>query len=139
MTISYTPWADPLLDYINNDLAATTGGASSPLAPINYNADLYDNEAKFFTGNFGFDGYMGVPGLVGSNAQQAAAAYNVAWQFVDPSLNPTIRALTSGVAVFGISALTGVYLVLQDTMPWYSAIRCCQQHLILTVVILKLS
>ena len=117
MTISYSPWADPLLDYINNDLAATTGGASSPLAPINYNTDLYDNEAKFFTGNFGFDGYMGVPGLVGSNAQQAAAAYNVAWQFVDPSLNPTIRALTSGVAVFGISALTGVYLVLQDTMP----------------------
>ena len=74
MTISYTPWADPLLDYINNDLAATTGGASSPFAPINYNADLFANEAKFFTGNFGFDGYMGVPGLVGSNAQQAAAA-----------------------------------------------------------------
>ena len=72
MTISYTPWADPLLDYINNDLAATTGGASSPFAPINYNADLFANEAKFFTGNFGFDGYMGVPGLVGSNAQQAA-------------------------------------------------------------------
>ena len=117
MTISYTPWADPLLDYINNDLAATTGGASSPFAPINYNADLFANEAKFFTGNFGFDGYMGVPGLVGSNAQQAAAAYNVAWQSVDPSLNPTIRALTSGVAVFGISALTGVYLELQDTMP----------------------
>ena len=117
MTISYTPWADPLLDYINNDLAATTGGASSPFAPINYNADLFANEAKFFTGNFGFDGYMGVPGLVGSNAQQAAAAYNVAWQSVDPSLNPTIRALTSGVAVFGISALTGVYLQLQDTMP----------------------
>ena len=117
MTIRYTPWADPLLDYINDDLAVTTGGTSSTFAPINYNADLYDNEAKFFTGNFGFDGYMGVPGLVGSNAQQAAAAYNVAWQSVDPSLNPTIRALTSGVAVFGISALTGVYLELQDTMP----------------------
>ena len=117
MTIRYTPWADPLLDYINNDLAVTTGGGSSPFSPINYNADLYANEAKFFTGNFGFDGYMGVPGLVGSNAQQAAAAYNVAWQSVDPSLNPTIRALTSGVAVLGISALTGVYLQLQDTMP----------------------
>lgn len=117
MTIRYTPWADPLLDYINNDLAVTTGGGSSPFSPINYNADLYANEAKFFTGNFGFDGYMGVPGLVGSNAKQAAATYNVAWQSVDPSLNPTIRALTSGVAVFGISALTGVYLQLQDTMP----------------------
>ena len=105
MTIRYTPWADPLLDYINNDLAVTTGGGSLPFSPINYNADLYANEAKFFTGNFGFDGYMGVPGLVGSNAQQAAATYNVAWQSVDPSLNPTIRALTSGVAVFGLSLI----------------------------------
>ena len=56
MSIRYTPWADPLLDYINSDLAASTGGASSPFAPINYNADLFANEAKFFTGNFGFDG-----------------------------------------------------------------------------------
>ena len=47
MTIRYTLWADPLLDYINNDLTVTTGGASSPFAPINYNADLYANEAKF--------------------------------------------------------------------------------------------
>ena len=117
MSIRYTPWADPLLDYINSDLAASTGGASSPFAPINYNADLFANEAKFFTGNFGFDGYMGVPGLVGNNAQQAAAAYNVAWQSVDPSLNPTIRALTSGVSVLGISVLTGANLQLQDTMP----------------------
>lgn len=117
MAIRYTTWADPLLDFINNDLAVTTGGASSLLTPINYNADLFADEAKFFTGNFGFDGYMGVPGLQGSNAQQAAAASNVAWELVDPSLNPATRALTSGASVVGIAAQYGVNLLLQDTMP----------------------
>ena len=117
MAIRYTTWADPLLDFINNDLAVTTGGASSLLTPINYNADLFADEAKFFTGNFGFDGYMGVPGLQGSNAQQAAAASNVAWESVDPSLNPATRALTSGASVVGIAAQYGVNLLLQDTMP----------------------
>ena len=59
---------------------------------------------------------MGVPGLIGGNAQQAAAAYNVICS-VDPSLNPTIRSLTSGVPVFGISALFGANLQLQDNAP----------------------
>ena len=117
MAIRYTTWADPLLDFINNDLAVTTGGASSLLTPINYNADLFADEAKFFTGNFGFDGLYGVPGLQGSNAQQAAAASNVAWESVDPSLNPATRALTSGASVVGIAAQYGVNLLLQDTMP----------------------
>ena len=117
MAIRYTSLADPLLDYINEDLAVSTGGASSLLTPINYNADLFADEAKFFTGNYGFDGYIGVPGLQGSNAQQAAAQYNVAWESVDPSLNPAARALTSGASVIGVAAQYGVNLLLQDTIP----------------------
>ena len=117
MAIRYTSWAYPLLDYINEDLAVATGGASSLLTPINYNADLFADEAKFFTGNFGFDGYMGVPGLQVGNAQQAAAQYNFAWESVDPSLDPATRALTSGASVVGVAAQYGVDLLLQDTMP----------------------
>jgi len=117
MPIEYTGWADPLRAYIDTDLANSSGGASSLLTPINYNADLFAREAKFFTGNYGFDGYMGVPGLQNSNAQQAAAQYNVAWESVDPNLNPALRALTSGASVIGASAQYGVNLLLQDTMP----------------------
>ena len=117
MAIRYTSWADPLLDYINEDLAVSTGGASSLLTPINYNADLFADEARFLTGNYGFDGYIGVPGLQGGAAQQAAEQFNVAWESVDPSLDPAGRALTSGASVVGVAAQYGVNLLLQDTMP----------------------
>lgn len=117
MSAEYTAWADPLLNYINADLANTSGEATSVLTPINYNADLFANEAKFLTGNYGFDGYLGVPGLQSNNAQQAAAQYNVAWESVDSSLNPSSRALTSGVSVIGASSSYGANLLLQDTIP----------------------
>ena len=108
MAIRYTPWADPLLDYINNDLAVAMGGASSPFAPINYNADLYANEAKLFAGNFGFDGYIGVPGLVGGNAQQAAAAkmrsdgqgddFTFGWNSAAPNTVDDVKNASLGTA-----------------------------------------
>ena len=117
MAIRYSSLADPLIAYIDKDQENTSGRASSLLTPINYNADLFANEAKFFTGNYGFDGYIGVPGLLGPGGQQAAAHHNVAWESVDPGLSPTLRALTSAASVVGSKAVYGMNLLLQDTMP----------------------
>lgn len=94
MAIRYSSLADPLNAYIEKDQENTSSRALSLLTPINYNADLFANEAKFFTGNYGFDGYIGVPGLLGPGAQQASAQHNVAWESVDPDLSPALRALT---------------------------------------------
>jgi len=103
MAVVYTRWADPLLDTINADIDNTSTLASSLLTPIVYGADLFGGEAKFLTGNFSFDGYMGVPRLMGADAEQAAAEFNVAWQTVDPALNPSFRALTSAASLVGAS------------------------------------
>ena len=66
MSITHTPLAEPLQDFIAADLANTSTGASTLLTPINYNADLFADHAAFLSGNYGFDGYMGVPGLSGT-------------------------------------------------------------------------
>ncbi len=117
MAIRYSSLADPLKAYIDKDQENTSGTASVLLTPINYNADLFADEAKFFTGNYGFDGYIGVPGLLGPGAEEAAAQYNAAWESVDADLNPALRALTSAGSLFGSSAVYGMDLLLQDTMP----------------------
>ena len=117
MAIIYTELADPLLAYIDADIANSSTSASALLTPINYNADLFANEAKFFSGNYGFEGYIGVPGLSGTNGQQAAADFNIAWETLDPALNPALRALTSGASELGASGVYGTRLQLQDTMP----------------------
>ena len=49
MAIIYTELADPLLAYIEADIANSSTSASALLTPINYNADLFANEAKFFS------------------------------------------------------------------------------------------
>ena len=117
MALVYSEWAGPLLDTINADIANTSTLASSLLTPIVYGADLFGDEAKFLTGNFGFDGYMGVPRLMGANAEQAAAEFNVAWQSLDPALNPSLRALTSAAGLVGASGTYATRLMLADTMP----------------------
>lgn len=117
MALIYTELADPLLAYIDADIANSSTSASALLTPINYNADLFANEAKFFSGNYGFEGYIGVPGLSGTNGQQAAADFNIAWETLDPALNPALRALTSGASELGASGVYGTRLQLQDTMP----------------------
>jgi hypothetical protein len=117
LAIIYTELADPLLAYIDADIANSSTSASALLTPINYNADLFANEAKFFSGNYGFEGYIGVPGLSGTNGQQAAADFNIAWETLDPALNPALRALTSGASELGASGVYGTRLQLQDTMP----------------------
>lgn len=117
MAIIYTELADPLRAYIDADIANSSSSASALLTPINYNADLFANEAKFFSGNYGFEGYVGVPGLAGTNGQQAAADFNIAWETLDPALNPSLRALTSGAPELRARSVYGTQLQLQDTMP----------------------
>jgi len=116
MALVYSELAAPLLDTINADIANTSTLASSLLTAIVYGADLFGDEAMFLTGNFGFDGYMGVPRLMGANAEQAAAEFNVAWQTIDPALNPSLRALTSASGVV-VSNTYATSLRLADTMP----------------------
>ena len=117
MAIIYTELADPLLAYIDADIANSSASASALLTPINYNADLFASEAKFFSGNYGFEGYIGIPGLSGTNGKQVAANFNIAWETLDPALNPALRALTSGASALGASGVYGTQLQLQDTMP----------------------
>ena len=49
MAIIYTELADPLLAYIEADIANSSTSASALLTPINYNDDLFANEAKYFS------------------------------------------------------------------------------------------
>ena len=117
MTITYSELAEPLLSFLEADVNNTAALASSLLTPIIYNSDLFADNLSWYSGNYGFDGYLGVPGLQSSNPQQAAADSNVAWQNVDSDLNPAQRALTAASSILGASNSYETNLVLADTMP----------------------
>lgn len=119
MALRVTPLAQELLDFINRDRTNTDGTAASVLTPINFSADLFAELPGFITGNYGFDGYIGVPGLNGTTAedQAIAASYNVAWESIDPDLQASLRAYTSAVSTSNAAAIYGVDLLLADTMP----------------------
>ena len=119
MAIQFTPLAEPLLRFVNQSRLDLSGTAESLLTPINLNADIFASTPSFLSGNYGFEGYIGVPGLDGTDAasQQVAASYNVAWQRVDSTLNASQRAYTSAVSTSSASSVYGVDLLLADTMP----------------------
>ena len=78
----YTPLADPLLALVESNKAQSSPATS---ASLNINlvlgSDYYDAAAEILTADFGFQGYMGVPGLIGTGPESRAAAYanNVSW------------------------------------------------------------
>lgn len=76
-----TPLAIPLLRYVSKDKRNLHMTSDSLNINIVLGADIYDREAKIITGNYGFQGYMGVPGLDGvDNASRVVAYnYNVSW------------------------------------------------------------
>jgi hypothetical protein len=119
VALRFTPLAQDLLDFVNTDRANTAGTAASVLTPINYQADLFASQPGFLSGNYGFDGYIGIPGLNGTTAeyQAIAAKYNVAWESINPDLQAPMRAYTSAVSTTNASAIYGVDLLLADTMP----------------------
>ncbi len=118
-TILTTPLAEPLLQFVNSNRSDLSGTAASLLTPINLNADLFADRPSLITGNYGFEGYIGIPGLTGTDAssQQIAASYNVAWNRLDPSLNASQRAYTSAASSDNAASVYGVTLLQADTMP----------------------
>ena len=118
-TVIVTPLADQLIGFVNASRTDTSGTAASLLTPINYNADIFAATPSIITANYGFDGYMGVPGMNGTSGTDRAIAgfYNVAWETLDPALNAAQRAYTSGVSTDNITAVYGVDLLLADTIP----------------------
>jgi hypothetical protein len=115
----FTPLAQHLVQFVNASRTDTSGTAASALTPINYNADIFADTPSIMTANYGFDGYMGVPGLNGTSElyRQIAAAFNVAWETVNPGLNAPQRSYTSAISTDNIDAAYGVDLLLADTIP----------------------
>ena len=119
MATRFTPLANPLLAFMAKDRSNTAVTAASLLTPINYNADVFADEPQFLSGNYGFEGYLGIPGLNGTDAQsQAIAALNnVAWESLDPALNAGMRAYTSAISAINALSVYGVPMLRADTMP----------------------
>lgn len=65
MTIQYTPLADQLLAYIDGLKAQSTPSSNSLNVNATVGADFFAPLPQILTANYGFDGYMGVPGLTG--------------------------------------------------------------------------
>jgi hypothetical protein len=119
VAIRFTPLADPLLQYVNASRTDLSGTMDSLLTPINYNADIFSASPTLLTGNYGFKGYIGIPGLsdTGATTQDTAAANNVAWENIDPSLNAAQRAYTSAVSDSNALNAYGLPLLRADTLP----------------------
>jgi len=119
MTVIYTDLANPLLDYVNAVKGQTTASSDALNINLTLSADFFARTPQIMTANFGFDGYMGVPGLIGtdSNARAAAFANNVSWEAIDPALGAAARAYYSAVGVGAFASMYGIQALLADTIP----------------------
>jgi len=117
--IIYTDLAQPLLDYVSAVEAEASGTSDSLNVDLTLSADFFAKRPQILTANFGFDGYMGVPGLVGvdATAQSAAYQFNVAWEALDPALGAATRAYYSAVGPAAFLSVYGVPALLADTIP----------------------
>jgi len=119
MTIVYTSLAQPLLDFLEtaeSDVSATSNSLNQNLLLA---ADYYGSQPRIITANYGFDGYMGVPNLNGTDSASQAAAYaaGISWENLDPSLGASSRAYYSGVGANAFLATYGVAGNQADTIP----------------------
>jgi Ca2+-binding RTX toxin-like protein len=82
-------------------------------------ADFFGDQPRIITANYGFDGYISVPGLqgTGSDAQAAAYQYGVAWQLIDPILGAAPRAYYSAMGDSAFQSAYGFAALPQDTIP----------------------
>jgi len=119
MTVIYTDLAKPLLDFVDAVKAQTIASSDSLNINLTLSADFFARTPQILTANFGFDGYMGVPGLIGTDdsARQAAFLNNVSWESIDPALGAAARAYYSAVGVGAFVSIYGVQALLADTIP----------------------
>ena len=122
MPITFTPLANNLIATITANKLNTSSKAASLLTPINYSADIFDLTPRMITANYGFDGYMGVPGMgtgTAASNQEVARQYNVSWQYIDKNLYPNAgqRAYTSGLDYDTSYSSNEVYMDRADTIP----------------------
>lgn len=115
----YTSLATPLLNYITADQAVTTATAVTVNTSIILGADYFAKTPSIMTANYGFEGYMGVPNLTGTDsaAQAAAFAGNVSYENIDPSLQAASRAYYSASSTQSVSAVYGISATSADTIP----------------------
>ena len=119
MLITFTPLAEGLVNTVSSNKLNLSMEVATLLTPIIYNADIFDNTPRIITADYGFEGYIGVPGMSSTDAasQVVATSYNVAWEYIDPSLNASQRAYTSGSDQETVYNSTGINLLLADTIP----------------------
>lgn len=119
MTIVYTPLAQQLVTFLAAAKSNTAGTSDSLNQNLLLGADYYGSTAMIITANYGFDGYMGVPNLNGTDSASQAAAYaaGVSWANLDPSLGAMARAYYSGVGTDTFLATYGVEGNQGDTIP----------------------
>jgi hypothetical protein len=119
MTIQYTPLADRLLAYLAADRLNLSAQSSSLNTSILLSSDLFNQEGGIVTANYGFDGYMGIPGMDGTDAesQQIAFDNNVAWNNLGDLSTTTQRAYTSAISTDTVQSVYGVNLEKNDNIP----------------------
>lgn len=111
----------PRLPAADGDSTATQTPAYIQLhRDVLINADLWSDKPEILAANYGFEGIIGVPGLLdASDLDQAIAAgagVNLDWAALDPA--PPLRNLTSGAGVAGVAVVGfGATPVLADAMP----------------------
>ena len=115
----FTSLATPLLDYITLDQSVTTATAVTVNTSIILGADYFATIPSIMTANYGFEGYMGVPNLTGTDsaAQAAAFAGNISYENIDPSLQAASRAYYSASSTQSVSAIYGISATSADTIP----------------------
>lgn len=84
------------------------------------NADLWTDQPEILAASWGFEGIIGIPGLLNAGdldkAIDAGAGVNLDWAGLDPT--PPIRNLTSGASQVGILAVGfGNIIPYADAMP----------------------
>ncbi|AFZ53621.1 DUF4114 domain-containing protein [Cyanobacterium aponinum] len=119
MTIEYTSLADQLIAYLANDRSNTSGKSSSLNTSILLNADLFGKEGTIITANYGFEGYMGIPGMTGTDqaSQDIAFANNVSWQDLGGNTTMNQRAYTSAISTDTVQATYDVDIEKLDNIP----------------------
>lgn len=88
--------------------------------PVLINADLWSDQPEILAANYGFEGIIGIPGLLTVDdldlAVAAGAGVNFDWALLDPV--PPLRNLTSGASVVGLASVGfGGGVTFADAMP----------------------